>query len=198
MAYDSGDFPGLMTAFVEAGLPLGFALAVDVATRLTREPITLMLPVLWLVLQAEREQPTVVETPVPPLRLHRGIPLYALDKHTAAGKRALGVFVTENQRVADTIAEYAPDFRARDIAAMAAFYADAAPVSRRLEWSQSRELEAIGLDTDMRHVGCPPSGVLPIAQVVREELDHLNDIRCRMLGRASRGRQRALPLDGEA
>ena len=63
---------------------------------------------------------------------------------------------------------------------MAAFYADAAPVSRRLDWSQSAALETIGVDNDLRSASVSPDGVQPILEVVRANLDHLNEVRARI------------------
>ena len=181
VAYAHGDVARLIEGFQTIGAPASLASATAAAARITQEPITLMLPILWMALQSSGERPSIADLAVPATRLSRGVPLYALDKHTAAGKRALGIFVAENSRVGDIIGRFAPDFRAREVAAMAAYYVDAAPVARRLMWSQSTELEQIGLHSDMLSAGCPADGVMPIVQVVGEELDHLNAIRFRLL-----------------
>jgi hypothetical protein len=150
-----------------------------------------------MALHSSGQQPSIADVAVPKTRFCRGIPVYALDKHTAAGQHAIGIFVSESLRVGDTIAQFAPDFRARDIAAMAAYYVDATPIARRLMWSQSVELEAIGLYSDMLSAGCPREGVNPVVEAVRDELNHLNDIRFRLLDSALGSRQGMLPLKGE-
>lgn len=170
IAFAQGDIARLNESFQTIGFPSSLASATAAAARATREPITLMLPILWMALQSSGERPSIAEMVVPATCRCRGVPLYALDKHTAAGKRALGIFVAENSQVGDTIARFAPDFRAREIAAMAAYYADAAPVARRLMWSQSAELEQIGLHSDMLFAGCPSEGVFPVVQAVQQEL----------------------------
>ena len=71
---------------------------------------------------------------------------------------------------------------------LAAFYADAVPVARRLIWRWSHELELLGLEVDMLKVGCPRDGIQPILAAVRANLDHLNSIRCRIfVGKTSGG-----------
>ena len=56
---------------------------------------------------------------------------------------------------------------------MAAFYADAAPVARRFDWDGSRELERLGIETDMLKVGVPPEGIAPLLDVVHDNLEQL-------------------------
>ena len=112
------------------------------------------------------------------------MPLYTFDKHTAIGKAAINQLAHENQAVRDTLAAFVREDRARDVAAMAAFHADAAPVSRRLDWQGAAALEALGVESDMLRVRAPLAGVEPILAVVRDNLSHLNMIRARLhLGR---------------
>ncbi len=58
----------------------------------------------------------------------------------------------------DALAAHVPEYRARDASCMAAFYADAAPVARRFDWDGSRELERLGIETDVLKVGVPWRG----------------------------------------
>jgi hypothetical protein len=176
-----GDLSGLTAVFRSIGVPDGLALATRYAATSTREPIAIMVPLIWLEAFKE-EHPAIRDCPVPSSPVVRGVPLYALDKHTAVGKTAIHQFARENRAVRDTLAEYVPDYRAPDAACMATFYADAAPVSRRLDWSQSTALETIGVDNDLRSTRVSPDGVRPILEVVRANLDHLNEIRARLFG----------------
>ncbi len=140
-------------------------------------PFILMLPLLWSAQSREGAPPEIVVDPVPPAEFLGGIPLYTFDKHTRIGKQAISRLANENREVRDLLAEHVPDFVARDVALMAAFYADAMPVSRRHEWGQSRSLEALGLEADMTFAGCPKAGITPIVECIRRNLDHLNDLR---------------------
>jgi hypothetical protein len=176
-----GDLSGLTAVFHSTGVPKALALATKYAATYTREPITIMVPLIWL--EAFKEaQPAIRDCPVPSSPVVRGVPLYALDKHTAVGKTAIHQFARENRAVRETLGEYVPDYRAPDAACMAAFYADAAPVLRRLDWSQSNALETIGIDNDLRSTKVSPDGVRPILEVVCANLEHLNEVRARLFG----------------
>lgn len=133
------------------------------ATR-TREPITIMVPLIWHEAFKE-EHPAIRDCPVPSSPVVRGVPLYALDMHTAVGKAAIHQFARENGAVRETLAEYVPEYRAQDAACMAAFYADGAPVSRRLDWRPSPALETIGTDSDLRSTKVSTDGVRPILAI---------------------------------
>jgi len=182
----TGDLAALLSAFESRGLSADSASQLEVAARRTKEPITVMVPLLWALL-AENDGPHKDERCSPPSSCAaNGVPLYAFDKHTSLGKKAIARFAIENDRVERKLAEYVPDFRARAVAEMACFYADAIPIHRRLSWKLSRPLEGLGLEVDMLKAGCPREGALPIVNVVRANLDHLNSIRSRMLGARAR------------
>jgi hypothetical protein len=174
-----GDLPGLTAAFCSIGVPEELAIATQHAATRTREPITIMVPLIWLE-AFKYGHPAVVDGPVPASPVVRGVPLYALDMHTSIGKTAIHQFARENRAVRETLAEYVPEYRAQDAACLAAFYADAAPVSRRLDWGQSAAVETIGIDSDLRSAKVSPDGVRPILEVVRANLDHLNETRARL------------------
>jgi hypothetical protein len=174
-----GDLSGLTATFRSIGVPEELAAATQHAATRTREPITIMVPLIWL--EAFRDgHPAIVDCPVPASPVVRGVPLYALDMHTAIGKTAIHQFARENRAVRETLAEYVPEYRAQDAACVAAFCVDAAPVSRRLDWSQSAGLERIGFDNDLRSRSVSPDGVRPILEVVQANLEHLNHVRARL------------------
>jgi len=60
---------------------------------------------------------------------------------------------------------------------MAAFYADAAPVATRLEWSAGPLLQFIGMHADMMSAGCSFEGVTPVLDCVRNNLTKMNELR---------------------
>ena len=176
-----GDLPRLLHAFDGLGFPHPLSSIVETAARKTREPIAIMLPLLWCLLVESGGGRATQEMSLPPAPIHRGVPLYAYDKHTRLGKRAIGHFIRECGDLRRRLGEFVAEFRHRDVAAMAAFYTDAAPLARRLAWARSEELEALGLEADMRKVGCPREGVEPILDAVRNNLDQLHAIRQRLL-----------------
>lgn len=188
----------LLDAFMHTGLQPSVIETVLVGARLTREPMTLMLLVVASAIRQLGLNTSVTEDEPPRVRLCGDVPTYALDKHTALGKAAISRMVVENRRVSEVISAHVPDFRAVAVAGVAAYYADASPVLRRVDWHQSRPLEYLGLHTDMEKFGCPHDAVQLIANVVREELDHLDDIRCRLIQSKARSPRQGDLLDGQA
>lgn len=174
-----GDLSGLINAFRMLGVPDRFAAATRLAALRTREPITLMVPLIWLAAFGG-EYPEVLEELSPLPRMLGEIPSYAFDKHTRIGKRAITLLARENEAVRSCLEQHVPEFRHRETVWVAAFYADATPIRRRLVWDQSRSLEALGMENDLMREGVPQAGVLPLVEAIRANLDHLNVIRQRL------------------
>jgi hypothetical protein len=174
-----GDLPGLMSAFRHLGVPVDLITATRIAAMRTKEPITIMTPLLWLAASAAGDH-RVVDCPVPPVAMIGDVPSYAFDKHTAVGKTAIHRLARENDAVREALAAYVPDYCAKDAACIAAFHVDAAPVSRRFDCSGSAELERLGVEADMM-------------TVVRANLNHLNAIRARLFSAARSQRGSASP-----
>jgi hypothetical protein len=135
-----------------------------------------MVPLIWLAANTG-QIPSVIDCPVPPASIAGGVPLYALDMHTRLGREAIWRFVRENDAIQECLKLYAPTKRWREAAYVAAFHADAAPVSRRLVWDQSYEIEAFGVERDLAFAGVQTDGVGPLMETVRNNLDHLNRVR---------------------
>lgn len=178
---DGGDRPGFFRACRDAGLPGDLADAMTAAAILTREPICMMLPPLWMDWKAEGRSSRVTVEEVPAAPTVASVPLWTLDKHTRSGKQAIGRLVTENHAVREVIVGLVGVRRAKDAAAMAAFFLDASPVDRRLDWPSSRHLETEGRRVDMGTVGVPWDGVEPVLDVMRANYDHLNELRAEAL-----------------
>jgi MgsA AAA+ ATPase C terminal len=182
-----GDLERLMGAVRDLGVPSDLVSATHSAAMRIREPIAVMTPLLWLASEKAGGH-HVVDCPIPPVTMIGEVPAYALDKHTALGKAAIHRFARECPAVRDALAAHVPEYRANDAACMAAFYADATPVARRFDWDGSDELERLGTENDMLKVGVTAEGVLPVLEVVRVNLEHLNAIRAEVIGSARRGR----------
>jgi len=183
-----GDLPGLMSALRHLGVPADLVTATRIAATRTREPIVVMTPLLWLAASAAGDH-RVVDCSVPPVTMIGDIPSYVFDKHTAVGKAAIHRFARENHAVRDLLAAYVPEYRAKDVACIAAFHVDAAPVSRRFDWDGSAELERLGDEAEMMKVGVPREGIAPLLTAVLDNLDHLDAIRAELFGggRSQRG-----------
>jgi hypothetical protein len=72
---------------------------------------------------------------------------------------------------------------------MAAYYLDAAPIARRLDWPSAMPLALDGRRVDMSRVGVPPDGVEPILDVMRANYDHLNALRAAGVRKTHRGEE---------
>jgi hypothetical protein len=176
-----GDLGDLLAIFRDLRVPQDLVVATDVAAGRTREPITVMVPLIWLA--AATCPHSVCDCPVPPLATAGDVPLYALDEHTRLGREAIWRFACENDGVRTCLERFVPASRRRRAANVAAFYADAAPVARRLMWDQSRSLETFGTERDLLLAGVPAEGIGPLLEAVRANLGHLNELRTQILGR---------------
>ena len=173
------DLPALLDRFRSLGVPDELVTATGIAAQKTREPITLMVPLVWLA--ANRDSyPTITESEVPISKIVDEVPMYSLDKHTRLGREAIRRFASENDEVRETLALYVPAARRNDAAYMTAFYADAAPLAIRLNWKGADELEAFGTETDLLLSGVPPEGFAPLLAALRNNLGHLNEVRARV------------------
>ena len=180
----TGGLEALLATFRELDVPEELVAATGIAAARTREPITAMVPLIWLA--ARNSENRVCDCAVPPLVKADEVPLYALDKHTRLGREAIWRFACENDTVRACLARFVPAGRRRSACYMAAFYVDAAPVARRLMWDQSEALEAFGIERDLIHAGVPAEGIQPLLEAMRANLEHLNELRAQILTRAQR------------
>jgi len=188
----------LLASFREIGVPEDLIAATSIAAARTREPITIMVPLIWLAAQASKEA-RVRDYPIPTLVQAGGVPLYALDEHTRLGREAIWRFACDNVAVRSCLQHFAAAGQSRRAAYVAAYYVDAAPVARRLVWEQSDTLEAFGIERDLLHAGVAAEGIRPLLEVMRANLSHLNELRTEILARSQAvqaavpRRRRALP-----
>lgn len=173
------DLPELLEKFRRLGVPDELVTATGIAAQKTREPITLMVPLIWLAAN-ECGVSTITKSKVPPSTVIDGVPMYALDKHTRLGREAIRRFATENDEVRAVLARYVPASRRNEAAYMAAFYADAAPLAIKLVWKCADALEALVTETDLLLSGVPPDGFAPLLATFRNNLGHLNEVRVRV------------------
>ena len=183
-----GDLNGLMQTFRHLGVPADLIAATRIAAIRTREPIVIMTLLLWRAATAAGDA-HVVDGLLPPVKMIGDIPSYALDKHTAIGKAAIHRLARQNRVVREVLAAHVPEYRANAVACMTAFHVDAAPVSRRFEWTGSAKLERLGVEADMTKVGVPVEGIAPLLTVVRDNLDCLNTIRADLFARGGSPRR---------
>jgi hypothetical protein len=174
-----GHLPALLETFRAVEVPDELVTATGIAARKTREPITLMVPLIWLAANRD-SRPTIIKSEVPVSKIADGVPMYALDKHTRLGREATRRFALENDQVRAILTRYVPAARRNDAAYMAVFYADAAPLATKLSWNGADALESLGTETDLLLSGVPPEGFAPLLAALRNNIGHLNEVRARV------------------
>jgi hypothetical protein len=194
-AASKSNLSALVASFRSFGVPDALVVATEIAAVRTREPITIMVPLIWLAANTG-QAPSVRDCPVPTSPVVGDVPLYALDMHTRLGREAIWRFACENDAVRECLGHHVPKRRWRDAAYNAAFYVDAAPVSRRLMWDQSESLEAFGIERDLSLAGMRPEGFQPLLQTVRDNLEHLNRLRGDVLLRSRLNQPKSRSLKG--
>jgi hypothetical protein len=175
----AGDLVGLSRLFIDLGANEDLAFSTVLAAKRTRETLALMLPLIWLE-SRESQSAKFFDEPLPESVIVDGIPTYAFDKHTRLGLRAIEKLIQHSNNLRACLEQFVPKQSWRTAVQLAAFYTDAYVVSRRLNWSLSRPLEALGIESDFCRAGVPPEGVASLRKVMRDELSLLNEIRWEM------------------
>ena len=175
----AGDLRGLLDRFASIGVSTPLLNATAIAARRTKEPIVVMVPVLASALQ-QCAAPSFNQPALPSSPNIKGVPLYAFGHHTRIGKQAIRRFVRECTAVRTVIEKHVPDYKAAAVGEMAVYYVDAAPVSPKIFWEHSRELELLGRESDFLSAGAPVSSIQEISDAVLANLGYLNLIRAEM------------------
>jgi hypothetical protein len=170
------DLPALLDTFQKLGVPEELVAATGIAATKTREPIALMVPLIWLAAN-DAQVPTVLKAAVPWSPVLDDIPMYALDKHTRVGQEAIRKLVKYNSEIRECLERYVAPAQRHAAAYMAAFYADAAPLASKLLWDGADQLEALGTEADLLMAGVPREGIEPLLRVFRANVQHLNKVR---------------------
>jgi len=174
-----GDLDGLLRAHETLGVPRRLLDTVWSAAKLTREPLTVLLPVIWHA--ASQQNVETIVAPVPASTFIGGIPLYALDQHTRLGRAAFSAFARENSDLRSVLHRWVAKPNAMGALGLAGFYADASACSPKLDWPAGRDLERLGIAADLLAAGVAPEGIDPLREAVTRHLGHLNAIRERLL-----------------
>jgi hypothetical protein len=174
------NLPGLVDAFRKLGVPEELVAATGIAAAKSREPITLMVPLIWLAAN-DAQVPTVLKAAVPWSPVLDDIPMYALDKHTRVGLESIRNLVKYNYEIRECLERYVAPAQRNGAAYMAAFYADAAPLASKLSWDGADQLEALGTEADLLKVGVAPEGIASLLQLFTANVQHLNKIRAHIL-----------------
>jgi hypothetical protein len=171
-----GSLHGLAEAYRTLGVSQELAEAALMGARRTREPFTILVPLVRLEIERSGGG-TVRNEPIPDSPIVDGLPLCALDEHTRPGKQAINRLVAEDAGLRACLHRFVRKSRWTTAAQLAAFYVDGAPVTPRLDWPQSHSLEVLGMEADLANAEVPCEGAQPLVDAVRASLDWLNDIR---------------------
>jgi hypothetical protein len=177
-----GDLDSLMRTYAELGVPERLLEAVAVAIKKAREPFALLLPLLWLT--ASGSETELLDSPLPSSGLIKGVPLYALDKHTRLGRQAIGRLAQENAEIAQFLTERGRRSSDDRALRMAVFYADGALTRPTLRWRHSAQLTAAGIAADFHSVHVAASVGAELVQLVAAQIADLDAIRSQLLSRA--------------
>jgi hypothetical protein len=172
----AGDLRRLSRVLVELGASEELVSSMILAANRTREPITVLVPMIWI----ESQQGLVARVcneAIPESPVLNGIPMYAFDMHTRLGQAAIQKLIKESETLQSCLERSVAKQCWRKAAQMAAFYTDGYFISHRLDWSLSRSVEALGIESDFCRVGVPPEAVASLRKVLRENLGRLNEIR---------------------
>ncbi len=174
-----GDLRALAGAYRDLGAGEELAYSIVLAAKRVPEALIALVPLIWL--EVQRSGLTGIRSDsVPETKTIAGVPLYAFDKHTRIGKRAIERLISENKPLRDCIILFLAKGSPRKAAEIAAFYADAAPLMRRLDWEQSDSLERLGIEADFIAAGLRVEGIDPVREAMNAALDHLNAIRAEL------------------
>jgi MgsA AAA+ ATPase C terminal len=183
----------LLDIYRQLGVPDELVVATGIAAPKSREPITLMVPLIWLAAH-NTQVPTVLGAAVPGTIVLDGISMCALDKHTRIGQEAIRSLVKYKSEIREFLERHVAPAQRHRAAYMAAFYADAAPLASKLSWAGGDRLEILGTETDLLKVGVPLEHIGSLLQLFRANIPHLNKLRvdtfrkkCRLVDIATAG-----------
>ena len=177
-----GDVDALTRTYAELDIPAQLLEATAAAVKKAREPLVLLLPLLWLAAAGSKTE--LLESPLMHSSLINGVPFYALDRHTRLGRQAIRLFSRESAEIAQFLTERGRSSCDDGALRMAVFYADGALTRPTLRWRHSAELRATGAAADFRSVDVEAEVGAELVQLVAAHIDHLNAIRSRLLSRA--------------
>ncbi len=175
-----GDLEGLLRVYADLGAPDELLDAVRIAVRRTREPIVVLLPLVWLALS--RESSDFVDQPASAAHVD-GVPLCALDLHTRLGRNAIAEFRRRSAEIAEFLDRRFSGFRAERALRYAIFFADGGLIRPRLLWKTGLQLERLGVAADFLSIGVDPGVGAELTELARRNLDELDAIRADLLAR---------------
>ena len=111
----------------------------------------------------------------------RGIPTYALGGHTRLGKKAIKLFLKSSEPVREYLSKHLDPKNWQKALEPGVFHVESALVSKQRTWDRSREIERLGTEADLCRCGLDRKAVNGLLNVVRDNLDCLDQIRVKVM-----------------
>ncbi len=177
----SRHLPLLLSGLEQQGAPSDLMTATEIAARRLQHPFVVMTALAAAVRAADGGEAVVQEVDLPPYPDLQGAPLYAWDKHTHMGRKAIRRLVGAQTSLRHQLLKHLPPRAVIPVTGMAVFHTESALTSRPLVWSHTKALEAAGCQADLMKAGAGASAVGPVLTLINQNLPALNQIRAGLL-----------------
>ena len=152
-----GDLSALFRQFENMDIPAQLSAVLQDATRSSRFALSAVLPLVWLEVR-QSQTARIVRNDLGPTRTVEGIPLYAIDKHTAMGSRALAKFSKRAPAISRFLAAHGEIPRPLGAVGLAVFHAEGGRLRDQLLWQRTEEFAMLEREADAATVKLEPRG----------------------------------------
>lgn len=166
-----------LSVLSEAGAGDEVVRAAQCALKITSESFCVLLPILAMEFREKWALPVL--SSLPETTYVGDVPMYVFDKHTSIGKASIAQFSRSITEVKALLERLAPKGAERDVANIAAFYADAYCTKRTVKRLHLAELESDGIEADLAFVGASLGGVAELRSIFSKHLGQLNEMRAK-------------------
>lgn len=171
-------YDDLFLAITEAGAPYTLSNVCRRAFSLTREPITALLPMLWSSFQGQTT--TQRDDLLPPEKMVRGIPGWALDQFCREGLASLAHFRRSDCSTTRWLRDHVGPLHRDKVLRHAVFRVESGLCANRVEWSLGSKLRTAA---DLSTWPFPSDQAAELLAVVRHDIPVLNEMRVSTYGR---------------
>lgn len=170
-------YDDLFLVLTEAGAPHTLSNVCRRAFSLTREPIAALLPMLWSSFKGQIT--TQRDDLLPPEKMVRGIPGWALDQFCREGLASLAHFRRSDCSTTGWLRDHVPPLHREKVLRHAVFRVESGLCANRVEWSLGSKLRTA---TDLSTWPFPPDQAAELLAVVRHDIPVLNEMRVSIYG----------------
>ncbi|HUK06811.1 MAG TPA: hypothetical protein VLX09_02990 [Stellaceae bacterium] len=145
-----------------------------------RYVLAAFVPLLWRELESASAWATRTDELGASPRI-RGVPLYALDKHTSRGKQAIAALGVHLRGAGSTAARFLHTAAAERALELAVFHAEGARLRNHLLWDRTAELSTLELEANCAAIGAEVAAMRSLIEEVRAHQGILDEIRATLL-----------------